>query len=149
MKRTLLCLLWLAIIMISFPYLLDQLSASDGKVQSTRLVITGILVDSNGSPRSNEEVWAFGSRLGRIEVGDKGRVLNPTAKTDEKGQFRLEFDQNLFGTEDIIIGITYTPRLGGISSFAGLQNDKGIPVSLKIELGVTNLSLGKIKVSTK
>ena len=149
MKRTLLCLLWLAIIMIPFPYLLDQLSASDGKVQSTRLVITGILVDANGSPRSNEEVWAFGSRLGRIKVGDKGRVLNPTAKTDEKGQFRLEFDQNLFGTEDIIIGITYTPRLGGISSFAGLQNDKGIPVSLKIELGVTNLSLGKIKVSTK
>jgi len=149
MKRALLCLLWLAIIMISFPYLLDQLSASDGRVQSTRLVITGILVDANDSPRSNEEVWAFGSRLGRIKVGDKGRLLNPTDKTDEKGQFRLEFDQNLFGTEDIIIGIMYSPRLGGFSSFAGLQNDKGISVSLKIEPGVTNLSLGKIKVRTK
>ena len=148
MKRTLLFLLWLAIIMISFPYLLDQLSASDERAQSTRLVITGTLVDANGSPRSNEKVWAFGSRLGRIKV-DKGRLLNPTAKTDEKGQFRLEFDQNLFGAEDIIIGIMYTPRLGGSSNFAGLQNDKGIPISLKIEPGATNVSLGKIKVGTK
>ena len=148
MKRTLLFLLWLAIIMISFPYLLDQLSASDERAQSTSLVITGTLVDANGSPRSNEEVWAFGSRLGRIKV-DKGRLLNPTAKTDEKGQFRLEFDQNLFGAEDIIIGIMYTPRLGGSSSFAGLQNDKGIPISLKIEPGATNVSLGEIKVGTK
>ena len=74
MKRTLLCLLLLAIIMISFPYLLDQLSASDGMAQSTRLVITGTLVDANGSPRSNEEVWAFGSRLGRIKEAIKSKV---------------------------------------------------------------------------
>jgi hypothetical protein len=154
MKRT---LLWLAIIMISFPWFTnfraeDQLSASDERTeqhaQSTRLFITGTLVNVNGSPRPNEELWAFGNRLGRIKVGKKGRLLNPTTKTDEKGRFRLEFDRKLFGTEDIIIGVMYTPP-GAYSSFAALQNDKGIPVSLKIDPKVTNVSLGKIKVSTR
>ncbi len=147
-------LLWLVVIMISFPWFTNlqaerQLSTSNERTeqhaQGTRLVISGILVNADGSPLPDKEVWAFGNRLGRIKVGEKGRLLNPRTKTDEKGQFRLEFNRKLFGAEDIVIAVGY----GAYLNFAGLQNDKGIPVVLKIEPGVTNVSLGRIKVSTK
>jgi hypothetical protein len=77
-----------------------------------------------------------------IKVGQKGRLLNPTANTDQKGRFRLQFDRTLFGNKDIQIAVAR----GDFMTFYKLINEKGLPVVFSLEPGVREFDLGNIRV---
>ena len=90
-----------------------------------------------------------GNKYG-FKIGEGGRVLNPSAKSDDKGMFSLELDRSFFTNEelkDIRLAVDYIPPRSMVTRGAPLKSEHGIPISLSIVDSAANLDLGKITVT--
>ncbi len=119
------------------------------KGDTTVLVVTGILVNAEGSPIPGKTVWLMGKDYS-IKVGDAGRVLNPTAQTDAKGAFKLKVDRRTFPpNEEIGVAYEYKEIPSGMTRYALLLDKNGVPVLFKIDKAAKTVDIGKVTVSER
>lgn len=113
---------------------------------STKLVITGILVDDSGNPVANGHISVLGPEYSFVVID--GHWIRIDTKTDEKGCFKLEVDRDKF-PQDICIAIIYKEPGSDSGRHLPLINKEGKPLELKIDLETKELDLGKVKMKKK
>ena len=113
---------------------------------STKLVITGILVDDRGKPVANWHISVLGPEYSFVVID--GHWIRIDTKTDEKGRFKLEVDRDNF-SQDICIAIIYKEPGSDHGIHLPLINKKGKPLELKISPEMNELDVGKVKMKKK
>ena len=112
---------------------------------SDSLIITGVIVDTLGNPRVDEEIWLFVGIKGAMIVGNKGRVINPISVTKKGGNFKLVADRSfILKHKEFTIGIKIKPLFQIITEYPLLKDEKNIPIVFKFDPKAKSVDLGKI-----
>lgn len=101
-----------------------QTTQSDGNKKSKQCVITGFLVNEDGSAAANVAVYVYPYKEEQLqwyglkfyEDDTVGPAGNPRAKTDSKGRFRIQFASDFLDkadTEEFAIGTFASKTPGG------------------------------------
>jgi hypothetical protein len=118
--------------------------------QASSVVLKGVVVDEAGQPVVRADIWVYKADTDAygLEVGEDGRMLNPTGVTDEEGQFEIEVARS-FLPESRKIKLTIK-EASYRSVERAISDAGGVPIVLTVDpdVGVFDISevVGKIIV---